>query len=66
MPKVQNFDGFPSLVDAIVDVDRRVQKAADIRLALDSGTYIREGCQKLKVIEQVYAKLLGAARMLFP
>jgi len=66
MPRVQNLDGFPPLVDAIIHINRRVQKPPDIWLALDSDTNLRKGSKKIDVIEEVYGKLLSAARMLLP
>jgi hypothetical protein len=66
MPEVQNFNSSPVFVQAVIDVERRMEKPPDVRMSFYGRTDVREGLQELDVIEKIIGKLLGCFGMLLP
>ena len=66
VPEVENFNGSPVLVEAVIDVERRVEKPPDVRMPFYWRADVRKGLQELEVVEKIIGKLLGCFGMLFP
>ena len=58
MPKVENLNQAPRVVDAVIDDNRRMHKLPDVREAFDRRTNVWKPRKKLGVIEQRVAELL--------
>jgi hypothetical protein len=66
MPEMQNFNCSPVLVQAVVDVERRMEKPPELRVSFDGSAYVRKGSKKLDMVEKIMRKLFGGIGMLFP
>ena len=63
---MQNFNGSPVLVQAVVDVKRRMEKPPDVRMSFYRSAHVRKGLKQFKVVEEIIRKLLGGFGMLLP
>jgi hypothetical protein len=58
MPKVENLNQAPRVVNAVIDDNRRMHKLPDGREAFDRCTYVWKPRKKIGVIQQSVAELL--------
>jgi hypothetical protein len=66
MPKMQDFNRSPILVQAVVDVKRRMEKPPKVEVSSYGTADVRVGLKQFDVIEEIISKLLGCFRMLLP
>jgi hypothetical protein len=64
MPEVENFNGSSVLVDAVIDVKRRMEKPPHVRISLHGSANVRKGLKQFEVVEKIIRKLLGCFGML--
>ena len=63
---MQNFNRSPVLVEAVVDVERGMEKPPDLRMSFYGSADVRKGLKQFNVVEKIIGKLLGCFGMLFP
>jgi hypothetical protein len=64
MPEMQNLDTSTIFIDAIVDVERRVQNPSDLRMFLQSSAQVREGFEQRHMVKKFIRELFGGFGML--
>lgn len=63
---MQNFNCSSVLVQAIVNVERRVEKPPEPRMSFYGSADVRKGLKQFDVLEKFIGKLLGCYGMLIP
>ena len=63
---MQNFNSASVLVQAVVDVERRMEKPPELRMSFYGSADVREGSKRLDVVEKIIRKSLGRLGMLLP
>ena len=63
---MQNFNSAPVLVQAVVDVERRVEKPPELRMSFYGTADVGKGLKQFDGIEKIVGKLLGCFGMLLP
>ena len=63
---MQNFNGFPVLVEAVVDVERGMEKPPDLRMSFYGSADVRKGLKQFNVVEKIIGKLFGCFGMFLP
>jgi len=66
VPEMQNFNGSPVLVHAVVDVERRMEKPPELRMSFYGSADVRKGVKQFDMVEKIIGKLFGCFGMLLP
>jgi hypothetical protein len=66
MAEMQNFNCSSALVQAVVDVERRMEKSPELRMSHYRSADVRKGLKQFDVVEKIIGKLLGCFRMFLP
>jgi hypothetical protein len=63
---MQDLDGFPPLINLVVNPDRCMKEAADILALVDCYAEVRKQIKNFDVGKKALAKLGGRVRIVYP
>ncbi|HEV2199703.1 MAG TPA: hypothetical protein VGR73_07770 [Bryobacteraceae bacterium] len=63
---MQNFNDSPILVQAVVDVERRMEKPPELRMSLNGSADVRQALKQFDMGKEIIGKSLGRFGMLLP
>jgi hypothetical protein len=66
MPKMQDFNSSPVLVQTIVDVEWRMEKPPQLRISFYGSADVRKGLKQFDMVEKIIGESPGCFGMLLP
>ena len=66
MPKVQDFDKLPRFINPVVNKEGRVNKSPDATVPFYASAEVREGRQKIDVVEKTLREPFGGFGVTLP
>jgi len=63
---MENLDGSPVLIEAVVNKERGMEKPPELMVSLDGSADVRTGLQQVDLVEQLIGELIACFGMLIP
>jgi hypothetical protein len=63
---MQNFNCSATRIDAVVDVERRMEKPPELTMSFYGSADVRKGVKQCDVVEKIVGKLFGCFGMVRP